>query len=295
MKKIIKIGVILIFTIIIVIVAHFFHLHSLRPSENFQEDTFLKSVTKKTALIIVAHDDDATLFSGTTSLLAANDWNISFECFYTNLYKPEINPIRKQEMINIKEIEGFKNLELIDFTVRRCLDTIKTPWLPIPYDEFSENFKIDSLSMFILQAIEKYQPTVIFTLDDLIGFYGHPEHVIVGQTVVNICREYKDSLNFPVKKIYQSVWPRSQAEKIMKNIPTYHKGKNIYKCEGMPTPDVEIDISSFGSTKKKVLKAHTSQHRSIKRYFKYYHFYPAWIYFKIFNKEFFKVVSVDAL
>jgi len=293
MKKLIKYGIGLALTAIIGIGAHIFYLYSLRPTEKFPEDTYLKSVTKKTALIIVAHDDDATLFSGTTSMLAATGWDISFVCFYTDLYKPEVNPIRKQEMQNIQEIEGLKNLELIDFRLRRRLDTVKKGYLPIPYDEFSENFEIDSLRMYIFQAIEKYQPTIVFTLDDVIGFYGNPEHVLVSQTVVNICREYKDSTDFSVKRIYQCVWPYSQAEKIMKNIPTYHKGKKIYVCDGMPAPDVEIDISSFGSTKKKVLAAHASQHNNIKRYIKYYHYYPAWLYFSIFNKEYYKVTSVD--
>lgn len=293
MKNIIKIGFILILTVIIGIAVHLFYLHSLKPTESFTEDNYLKSVTNKTALIIVADDDDATLFSGTTSILAANGWDVSFMCFYTDLYKPEVNPIRRQEMQNIQEIQGLKNLELIDFTIRRRLDTIEKPWLPIPYDKFSENFEIDSLRMYISQAIEKYKPTVVFTLDDVIGFYGNPAHVLVSQTIINICKEHKKSVNFPVERVYQCVWPYSQAEKIMKKVPTYDKGKKIYQCDGMPVPDVEIDISSYGSTKKKVLVAHASQHNNIKRFIKYYHYYPGWLYFRIFDKEYFKVFRTD--
>ena len=295
MKKSIKIVSIIVISAIVGIALHIYYLYSLSPSENFPEDTYLKSVTNKTALILVAHDDDATLFSGTTSMLAANGWDVSLMCYYTEFWEPEVNPIRKQEMKNIKEIQGLKNLELIDFTIRRRLDTIEKPWLPIPYDKFSENFEIDSLRMHISQAIEKYKPTVVFTLDDVIGFYGHPEHVLVGQTVVNICREYKDSTDFSVKKVYQCVWPFSQTEKIMKKIPTYGKGKKIYQCDGMPVPDVEIDISSYGSTKKNVLDAHVSQYNNIARYVKYYHYYPGWFYFRIFDKEYFKEVSVNKL
>ena len=252
MKKLIKYVIGLALTVIIGIALHISYLYSLRPTENYPEDTYLKSVNKKKALIIVAHDDDATLFSGTTSMLAATGWDVSFVCFYTDLYKPEVNPIRREEMENIQEIEGLTNIELIDLRLRRSMDTIEKPWLPIPYDEFPDNFEIDSLRTYILKAIEKYQPIVVFTLDDVIGFYGHPEHVLVSKTIVNICTEYKDSTDFSVKRIYQCVWPYSQAEKIMKNIPTYHRGKEIYVCEGMPAPDVEIEISLFGSTKKKV-------------------------------------------
>lgn len=295
MKKLKKIGTGLVLAVIIGIVANIIYLYSLRPTEDYPEDNYLNSVNNKTALIVVAHDDDATLFSGTTSMLADKGWDVSFMCFFTDLYKPEVNPIRKQEMKNIQKIQALKNLELIDLRLRRSMDTIQKPWLPIPYNELSENFEIDSLRMYILQAIQKYQPTVIFTLDDVIGFYGHPEHVLVGRTVANICKEYKDSTNFSVKKIYQCVWPFSRTEKIMKKIPTYGKGKKIYQCTGMPVPDVEIDISSYGSVKKKVLAAHVSQQGSIRRYMKYYRYYPGRIYFSIYDKEYFKMISVDKL
>ena len=66
--------------------------------------------------------------------------------------------------------------------------------MPIPYGQFSENFKTDSLKMYVLKAIKKYNPGVIFTLDNVIGAYGHPEHVAVGQSVLEICSLHKDSL-----------------------------------------------------------------------------------------------------
>ena len=114
MKKIIKIGVIIILIGICTVAAHIIYLFTLTPEEKYSEDTYLRSEKKKTALIIVAHDDDAVIFSGTTSLLAANGWDISFMCFYTDLWKPEDNPKRRKlEMEKVLEIEGLKNLELI--------------------------------------------------------------------------------------------------------------------------------------------------------------------------------------
>ena len=163
MKRLIKIVSIIVIAAIIGIVAQISYLYSLSPSENFTKDTFLESATNKTALIIVAHDDDATIFSGTRSMLADKGWDVSFMCFFTEFWKPEINPIRKQEMKNIKEIQGLKDLELIDFTIRRRLDTIEKPWLPIPYDKFSENFEIDSFkaSRFVLPLLEANSTSTI--------------------------------------------------------------------------------------------------------------------------------------
>lgn len=295
MKKIRIFGISIILIGICTVAAHIFYLYTLKPTEKYPQDSYLRNEQNKTALIVVAHDDDAAPFSGTTTLLAANDWDISFMCFYTDYWRPEENPIRKLEMEEVAEIQGFKNLELIDFTLRNHLDTVKKPWMPIPYDKFMDNFKIDSLKMYIFDAIQRYHPSVIFTLDNVIGAYGHPEHVLVSQSIMQVCSLYKDSLDFTVKKIYQSVLPASQAEKIMGNMDVYSEGKRIYGCDGIPTPDVQINISSYETTKKRVFLTHESQHRNLKKFIPYYHYYPGWLYFGIFNKEYFRIINIDTL
>ena len=293
-KKIRTAGIVIILVGIFLVAAHILYLYSLKPVEIYPEDSYLKKAQNKTALIIVAHDDDAAPFAGTTTLLATHDWDISFMCFYTNDWRPEENPVRKLEMEEVAKIQGFKNLELLDFTLRKRLDTVKQPWMPIPYDMFVDNFKTDSLDMYILDAIKRYHPSVIFTLDNVVGIYGHPEHVLVSQSIMGVCSLYKDSLNFPVKKIYQSVLPYSQAEKIMGKMDVFSEGKRVYGCNGIPSPNVQINISAFATTKKNVFLAHASQHRNLKKFIPYYHYYPGWLYFGIFNKEYFRIINIDA-
>ncbi len=295
MKKIRIIGISIISIGICAVAAHIIYLYTLKPNEKYPQDSYLRNEQNKTALIIVAHDDDAAPFSGTTSQLAANDWVISFMCFYTDYWRPEENPIRKLEMKEVAEIQGIKNLELIDFTLRNHMDTVKQPWMPIAYDKFIDDFKTDSLKMYILNAIQRYHPSVIFTLDNVIGAYGHPEHVLVSQSIMEVCSLYKDSTDFTVKKIYQSVLPASQAEKILGKMDVYSEGKRIYGCDSIPAPDVQINISSYETTKKKVFLAHKSQHRNLKKFIPYYHYYPGWLYFGIYNKEYFRIINIDTL
>ena len=295
MKKYRKIGIGIILLGVCVLAANLIYLITHLPKEKYPEDSFLTNEPNKSALIIVAHDDDAAPFSGTTSLLVENGWDVNFMCFYNDYWKPEENPVRKLEMKKAAQIQGFNNIELIDFNMRESLDTAEQPWMPVPYDQFSGNFKMDSLQIYILTAIQEFNPSVIFTLDDVIGAYGHPEHVIVSQVVNKVCSLYRDSLDFPVKKIYQSVLPHSQAEKIMGKMDIYIEGKRIYGCDGMPSPNVQINISSFASTKKRVFLAHASQRRALKRFIPFYHLYPGWVYFGIFNKEYFRIINVNTL
>lgn len=277
---------------VIAIGAHLLYLFYLSPSEKYPYDSYLDTEQNKIGLIVVAHDDDALPFCGTPSKLIANGWEINFLCYYNSFYHPETISIRKSEVEKIRKIEGLKNIDLIDFDIRKKSDTIKLGWWPIPLDKFAENFKIDSLKFFIQKSITKYKPSVVFIIDNVIGIYGNPEHVLVGKVVEDICRTNKDSINFPVKKIYMSVMPPSQTNKILRKSASYIAGKKIYNCNGIPAPDVQIDISSFGLKKKNILLAQASQYRTLNKYIPAFKFYPYWIYFNIFNKEYFKIIDI---
>jgi hypothetical protein len=146
MKKLFKIMIILIAIVIIVVGSHIFYLFYLCPSEDYSEDTYLTNEKNKTALIVVAHDDDALMFCGTTTKLIAQGWEINFLCFYNSFYHPKDTPVRKMEVEEISKIEGIKNIDLIDFNLRKKYDTIAKGWWPVPYNQFSEYFKEDSLS-----------------------------------------------------------------------------------------------------------------------------------------------------
>lgn len=293
MKQVIKVSLIILISGLALIITNIIYLYRLAPDEVYSEDTFLMNEKNRSALIIVAHDDDASTFSGTTSLLAQEGWDVSFVCFYSEIYRPEDNPLRRLEMEKVSNIQGLKEINLIDFTPRKRLDTVSRPWLPIPYNSFNDNYYTDSLTAYISAAIEKYNPSVVFTLDKVIGGYGHPEHVLVCRVIENICNARKDSLASSVKKIYQYVMPPSQAEKVNGSYETYIEGKKIYGCNGMPVPDVQIDISPVAKIKRRVFFAHASQHRNLKKYFPFYRYYPGSIYFGIFDKEYFSIIEFE--
>lgn len=273
--------------ICLLIAGHLFYLSSLNTKKTYPEDSFLNTVKNKTALIVMAHDDDAISCAGTISQLTADGWKVYFLTFYGN-WHPEDNPIRKKEVQKTAEIQKLAGLDLIDFSMQRS-DTVKEPWKPIPYSQYPVTMKGDSLQLLIQNAIQKYQPTVIFTLDDIMGGYGHNEHTYVSQTVLTICRESDTIPGFPVQKIYQPVFPPDMNEKVLKNIPAFAAAKKEYKLSASPSPTVEISITETARQKKATMLAYASQHRNLKKFWPYYNWYPSWIYFRIFDKEYFRV------
>ncbi len=290
MKKTSRIIIAISIGLLLATGGHLYYLSTIRGNEVFKEDTFLENEPNKTALIITAHDDDAISCSGTTTALVKKGWKIYFTTFYGNWRKQD-NPIRKIEVEKVAEIQGLAGIDLIDFSIQKT-DTVKEPWMPIPYNKFPGYFKIDSLKILISNAIVKYQPSVIFSLDNITGAYGHPEHACVSQCIVDICQEMSERDSVSVRKIYQAVYTKSMNEKIVGDTPVYTAAKKIYNKGGMPSPDVEINIYESAREKKEIMCAFHSQKRNLKKFWPYYNWYPYSIYFRIFNKEYFRIINI---
>ncbi len=62
----------------------------------------------------------------------------------------------------------------------------------------------------------------------------------------------------------------------------------------MPAPDVQVNIAAFGGLKKKAMQSYSTEQNSIRKFWPYYNWYPGWIYFRIFNRDFFRIIKFDA-
>lgn len=269
--------------------AHLVYLFSMKPTERYPQDSFLDQAGDKRALIIVAHDDDAISCAGTISKLTKQGWTIDYVTFYGK-WHGEINPLRKKEMEAACKIQGIRTTRYFDFPLQRT-DTVKMPWMPVAYNKFNDYFPMDSIKQIVKAVISENKPTVIFSLDDVIGGYGHPEHVAVSRSVIIACSELRKEGIRTVKKIYQSVFTPTQAEKAIGDMAAFQTGKKIYQCDGMPNPSVQIDITLSMDQKKSVMTTYQSQQGPIKKIWRYYNWYPTWIYFSIFDREFFHVID----
>jgi LmbE family N-acetylglucosaminyl deacetylase len=290
MKKWIKIVLGVSVILFLAIAAHLYWLSSLNGPEVFPQDTYLNQASNKTALIVVAHDDDAIGCAGTVLELTKRGWDVHFLTFYGN-WRKEDHPIRRKEAEQVARIQQLASINLMDFPIQRT-DTVQEPWHPIPYSKFQMYMQVDSIRAIIGKAIDTHRPSVVFTLDNVIGGYGHPEHVCVSQCVVDICETRKSDNSFSVEKIYQAVFTKTLNENVLRNNPAFIAAKQVYKAEGSPIPTVEVDIVNSSKQKKEVMLAYASQKRILQKIWPYYHIYPHWLYFKIFDKEYFRVIDV---
>ena len=80
----------------------------------------------------------------------------------------------------------------------------------------------------MIKAILTYDHSVIFMMDNEIGGYSHPEHVVIGKTVEGLCKLYRDPVGFSVSKIYQAVLPDHLNKKSMKHPCFVYRNKHEY-------------------------------------------------------------------
>lgn len=267
-------------------------LQTFAPIENYEDDVFLDTVKNKRALVIVAHDDDDCGMSGTIAKLTLAGWQIkSFSFESHNSSKTGKNPT---EIICLGN-----ELILNDGDYRKGLDTMSNPYLPIPYEQIDGQFYTSKIKPVLIRKINEYNPSVIFSLDNEKGGYGHPEHVYISQLVKDLFDEKKIN----VQRIYQGVLTNWMEQKIMdewldkkikkwgfQNVSTI--ANEVYQIDGMPEPNVQINISEVAKTKMEYLRAYDEVvKKNIRKFIPYYEKIEPETYFTIFDREFFRVLK----
>jgi LmbE family N-acetylglucosaminyl deacetylase len=269
-------------------------LKDLSATEVFPDDTFLETVSSKKALVILAHDDDDCAMSGTICKLQERGWQIEQWTLGNNQLAEDRNThpaeiICDGNHLILKDTE-FRN-HVADDTLPR--------YMPVARSKFPALFKSAKVSEALIKKINAYKPSVIFTLDNQIGAYGNPEHVFISQLVLDLFSN--DSIS--AERIYQGVYPNSMEKKIIEVRLTallkewgyknsYLVAREVYGTDGMPEPDVQINIESCADKKMEYLNAyHEDAKKNLRKFIPYYDEFDAETYFAIFDREFFRVIQ----
>ncbi|GAB4187556.1 MAG: hypothetical protein OHK0057_23950 [Thermoflexibacter sp.] len=268
------------------------HLRKFAATETFPTDIFLDTVSNKKALIIVAHDDDDCAMSGTIAKLTKYGWIIKQLSLQSHIL---LTMGRNPAQIICQGNE----IILKDGYYRIGLDTMKNPYLPIPYKKIKEQFLTDKVTNEIIKKVNDFKPSVIFTLDNEKGGYGHPEHIFISQLVKDLFEENK----IHIDKIYQSVYTDHMEKEIVDKwlgdrlkkwgYPNSSAIANeIYGISGMPEPTVQVNITEVAEIKMKYLRAYEEDVRkNLRKFIPYYEEFDAKTYFGIFDREFFRVIE----
>lgn len=270
-------------------------LKQFAATEVFPDDSLLQEIAAKRAMIVIAHDDDMCAMSGTISSLNKVGWKIAVMSF------------SKEAERNAAQIEACKDIldtvMFVDMTPQQYRNDLaegKLPYHAIPKETFNQVFNRSNIENEFVKRIIEFQPTVIFTLDNEIGGYGHPEHVFISQMVIDLATDKKITPLY----IYQSVYTDRMETSIMKRhaerlrswgLPDdeWNQSKSTYHVEGMPEPSVQIDIRDEAKSKMEYLRSYNEREREVLDFFiPEFEKFSAEEYFAIFDREFFRVIKI---
>ena len=262
--------------------------------ETYPNDQNLEKISIKKAMVINAHDDDMCGMTGTISMLKSLGWEIRI------LTIPQSNERNFSHIKACKRLSdsvSFFNITYPEF--RTDFETNKTPYKAIPLAEFEHIFRSEKIELELVNRVNSFQPSVIFTLDNEIGGYGHPEHIFMSNLVLGLTKSGRIKPKF----IYQSVYSPSMMEKIMdrhsKRMVSWgldgsewEKAKETYKIKELPQPNVQINITSQSKIKMAWLYSYKERERkTMDFYVPAFSQYSADKYFEVFNREFYRVFS----
>lgn len=269
------------------------------PTETYPADTILNSlVENKRALVITAHDDDMCMMAGTVSKLNRAGWKI-FSLVFSDSDE-ERNKAHQRATAQILDSVIF--IDLKGEAIRYDLDSGVLAYEAIPKSKFATIFNYEGVTKELTKIVNEFSPSVLFTLDNEIGGYGHPGHVFISQLALDLST--KGIIN--PKYIYQNVMTDHMEKTIIDERHSrrmkswgfkgdgFLKARRIYKVNGMPKPDVEVNIFSEAEEKMNYLRSYNERERKTIGFFiPAFEQYEALEYFAIFDREFFRVIKID--
>ena len=268
-------------------------LKKMAATETYLDDNYLDTVSNKRALVVLAHDDDDCAMSGTIAKLKAAGWQIK----QLSLVTHELREGRSNHPASII-CQGNEPI-VQDAFYRNGLDTMQYPYVPIPKEEMEKQFLRDKITQALVAKIKSFQPSVIFTLDNELGGYGHPEHIFISQLIFDLFKEKA----IPTQRIYQSVFTNHMEKEIVDNwlhnrmknsgYPNATEiAKKLYNLDGMPEPTVQVNIFTQADAKMSYLLSYPETVRkNLRKFIPYFEQFDALTYFTVFDREFFRVIE----
>jgi LmbE family N-acetylglucosaminyl deacetylase len=266
--------------------------------EVYPTDTVLQSVEIKKAMIIIAHDDDMSAMSGTISKLNKKGWEVEVVSFRKEKERDKAQIAACKSILDTVKFFDLKYSQWrLDLNERKQEEL----YLPIEKEKFAVTFNYKIVEDELIKRVNNFNPSVVFTLDNEVGAYGHPEHVFISQLVLDLAQSKQISTSY----IYQSVYTPHMTSSIMERLSkkmiewgfkgdSWEIAKKTYKVEGMPKPTTQIYITSDAQEKMDYLNSYNERERkTIGFYIPAFEEYSAEEYFKIFDREFFNIIKIN--
>jgi N-acetylglucosamine malate deacetylase 2 len=283
MKKflIVSLGIIVLILMFSPWALIFFGRKTLHDFDIPQREQLFISDSVKKVLAIFPHPDDEVTVAGSLMKLKDHGHKIHLVCLTRGEKgkssgienEVELALLRTEEMKKSAEIIGADQLYLKNYP-----------------DGGMEQIGLDSLKLIAGQLIDEIQPDVLISYDSKVGLYGHEDHRLTGKAVEDLFLENKGETGFSPGQLFQVTLCPKQIKLAMRLSSGFQRNYPEDPSLGLPLPDFSVKTQPYFDRVLQVMASHESQQLVLKDLMPYHDKVPAWVYSRIFDREYFREV-----
>lgn len=270
--------ILLLFPFVLILIGR----NQLHDSDIPQKKSLIVAKSKLRIMAFFPHPDDEVTVSGTLMNLIEQGHEVHLVCLtkgeagnagesYT---KEELASLRTLEMKESAEIIGVENLHLLDYP-----------------DGGLDEMGLDSLKGIAFSWMNQIQPDILISYDSKVGLYGHSDHKLSGIAMEEVFQENIGKQNFSPTRLFQVTLSPKQIQVALKLSSGFQKNYPKDVDLGLPKPDFSVSTQPYFHRVLEVMKAHQTQQAVLKDLMPYHDRVPAWIYSRIFDREYFHEVK----
>lgn len=227
-------------------------------------------------LAVFAHPDDEVMAAGTLARLRRHGEVFSLYCTHGEdgptgdlVEREGLGALREQELGAVRDILELSGMEILNYP-DRYLNTV-------PPEKLKEEIRV---------RVEKFRPDTVICFDRTIGLYGHTDHVFAGECTQALL----EGGTLGVRYLLEMTLSRRMLALALKVSRTFREWYDPAK--GLPQANLSVKIAPFATRKMGVVKAHRSQWQVMGDVQPLYDKLPAWLYYRIFSREYYKLHKI---
>lgn len=229
-------------------------------------------------LVIMPHADDETVAGGLIALL--NDRGAVTHLLTLCAHGEE----RSGELHCSATKLGIEEVETAGF--------INNTWDDVMHDKITFWYdQKDSIKNVIINKIDSFEPDILITYDSEIGGYGHPEHRVSGEITEAIFLENIDNPAFRPARLFQITLSEDLENFLVAKTPGYDQARKVTGSDGLPAPDIAVDIRKYWKIKNEAARCHLSQINILRKFYIMYDEKDEESHINAFSKEYYRLIS----
>ncbi len=270
--------ILLLFPFVLILIGR----SQLHDSDIPQKESLVESTSKIRIMAFFPHPDDEVTVSGTLMKLINQGNEVYLICLTKGEAGNAGEDYTRQELADLRTLEMQRSAEIIGVAKLHLLD--------YP-DGGLDEMGLDSIKGIALDWINQIQPDVLISYDSKVGLYGHSDHKLSGIAVEQVFLENSGKQDFSPTQLFQVTLSPKQIQIALKLSSGFQRNYPKDLSQGLPTPDFSVSTQPYFHRVLEVMKAHQTQQAVLKDLMPYHDRVPAWIYSRIFDREYFHEVK----